>query len=73
MYFKRASLHVCTNVYFFLKFCQNKYFFFWKGYSTQQRLLALLEKWKRAVDSCQMFGALLADLLRHLIVSMTKN
>ena len=33
-----------------------------KGYSTQQCLLALLEKWKRAVDSGQMFGALLTDL-----------
>ena len=35
---------------------------FRKGYSTQQCLLALLEKWKRAVDSGQMFGALLTDL-----------
>ena len=35
---------------------------FRKGYSTQQRLLALLEKWKRAVDNGQMFGALLTDL-----------
>ena len=33
-----------------------------EGYSTQQYLLALLEKWKRAVDSGQMFGALLTDL-----------
>ena len=29
-----------------------------KGYSTQQCLLSLLEKWKRAVDKGQMFGAL---------------
>ena len=35
---------------------------FRKGYSTQQCLLALLEKWKRAIDSGQMFGALLTDL-----------
>ena len=35
---------------------------FRKGYSTQQWLLALLEKWKRAVDSGQMFGGLLTDL-----------
>ena len=35
---------------------------FRKGYSTQHCLLALLEKWKRAVDSGQMFGALLTDL-----------
>ena len=33
-----------------------------KGYSTQQCLLALLEKWKRVVDSGQMFGALLTNL-----------
>ena len=35
---------------------------FRKGYSTQQCLLALLEKWKRAVDSGQIFAALLTDL-----------
>ena len=35
---------------------------FRKGYSTQQCLLALLEKWKRAVDSGQIFGALFTDL-----------
>ena len=35
---------------------------FWKGYSTLQSLLALLEKWKRAVYSSQMFGAWSADL-----------
>ena len=35
---------------------------FRKDYSTKQCLLALLEQWKRAVDSGQMFGALLTDL-----------
>ena len=35
---------------------------FKRGYSTQQCLLALLEKWKRAADSGQRFGALLTDL-----------
>ena len=35
---------------------------FRKGYITQQCLLTLLEKWKQAVDSGQMFGALLTDL-----------
>ena len=35
---------------------------FQKGYITPQCHLALLEKWKRAVDSGQMFGALLTDL-----------
>ena len=37
---------------------------FWKGYSTLQSLLALLEKWKRAVYSSQMFGAWLTDLCK---------
>ena len=37
---------------------------FRKGYCTQQCLLVLLEKWKRAVDSDQMFRALLTDLSR---------
>ena len=35
---------------------------FRKGFSTQQYLLAMLEKWKRSVDKSQMFGALLTDL-----------
>ena len=35
---------------------------FQKGYSTQQCLLDFLEKWKRAADGGQMFGALLTDL-----------
>ena len=35
---------------------------FQKGYSTQQCLLALLEIWKTAVDSGQIFGVLLSDL-----------
>ena len=35
---------------------------FRKGYSTQQCILAFLEKWKQVVDSVQMFGALLTDL-----------
>ena len=35
---------------------------FRQGYSTEHCLLALLEKWKRAVDSGQMFGAILTDL-----------
>ena len=37
-------------------------FGFQKGYSAQQCLLALLEKWRRAIDRGQMFGALLTDL-----------
>ena len=35
---------------------------FWKGFSTQQCLLAMLEKWKRSVDNSKMFGILLTDL-----------
>ena len=37
---------------------------FWKGFSTQQCLVAMLEKWKRFVDNSNMFGALLTDLLK---------
>ena len=54
---KGVCLHKC--LVFFDKKQQSG---FGKGYSTQQCLLALLEKWKRAVDSGQMFGALLTDL-----------
>ena len=35
---------------------------FRKGYSTQQRLIAIIEKWKSAVDSGKSFRALLRDL-----------
>ena len=35
---------------------------FRRGYSTQQCLLALLEKWKAAVDIGKLLGALLTDL-----------
>ena len=35
---------------------------FRKGHSTQQCLLAMLEKWKRSVDSGKAFGALLTHL-----------
>ena len=35
---------------------------FRKGYSTQQCLLALTEKWKSTVDKGKSFGALLIDL-----------
>ena len=33
-----------------------------KGYSTEYCLLAMLEKWKSAVDKGQSFGVLLTDL-----------
>ena len=35
---------------------------FRKGFSTQQCILAMLEKWKRSVDSSKMLGALLTGL-----------
>ena len=35
---------------------------FRKGFSTQQCLLAMLEKWKRSVDNSKMFDALLTHL-----------
>ena len=35
---------------------------FRKRFSTQQCLLALLEKWKRSIDRGKVFGALLTDL-----------
>ena len=57
---KGACLHKC--LVFFDNFLSKQQCGSRKGYSTQQCLLALLEKWKRAVDSGQMFGALLTDL-----------
>ena len=41
---------------------------FRKGFSTQQYLLALLEKWKRSIDRGKLFGALLKISLKGLIV-----
>ena len=35
---------------------------FRKGFSTQHCLLLMIEKWKKAVDKDQTFGALLIDL-----------
>ena len=37
---------------------------FRKGYSAQHCLLAMLEKWKSAVDNKKTFGALLTDLFK---------
>ena len=42
---------------------------FRKGYSTQQCLIDLMEKWKSATDKGKSFGPLLTDLSRALIVS----
>ena len=35
---------------------------FRKGYSTQQCLIAFIEKWKSAIDQRKSFGAVLTDL-----------
>ena len=35
---------------------------FRKGYSTQQCIIALIEKWKSATEKGKSFGALLTDL-----------
>ena len=35
---------------------------FRKGYSTEHCLILMLEKWKKALDKCQIAGALLTDL-----------
>ena len=45
-----------------LEFLSKYHFRFRKGYSTQYCLLAMLEKWKSAVDKAKSFGALLTDL-----------
>ena len=60
--FERNMFAQMSNV--FDKFLSKQQGGFQEGYSIQQCLLALLEKWKRAVDSGQMFGALLAELSR---------
>ena len=52
---------------FFYNFLSKQQCGFRKGYSTQQCILALQEKWKRAVDSGQMFGALLTDLSKAFV------
>ena len=45
-----------------ISFCQKYQCGCRKGYSTQYCLLAMLEKWKSAVDKGKSFGVLLADL-----------
>ena len=35
---------------------------FRKGFNAQYCLLSMLEKWKKAIDTKQVFGALLTDL-----------
>ena len=40
-----------------------------KGHTIHQCLLAMLEKWKRSVNTTKMFGALLIDLSKAFIAS----
>ena len=47
---------------YFDKIFSKYQYIFRKGCSTQQCLLALLEKWKTAVDKGKVFGALLTNL-----------
>ena len=46
---------------------------FRKGFSTQQCLLAMLEKWKRSIDNGKSFGALLTDCLDHELLIAKLN
>ena len=41
---------------------------FRKGYNAQHCLLAMIEKWKKAVYNGNVFGALLADLSKDLSI-----
>ena len=47
---------------YFDKIFSKYQYIFRKGCSTQQCILALLEKWKTAVDKGKVFGALLTNL-----------
>ena len=52
----------CQLYSFIFEFLSKYQCGFRKGYSTQHCLLAMLEKWKSAVDKGKSFNALLADL-----------
>ena len=43
---------------------------FRKGYNTQQCLIALIGKWKSAIDKGKSFGALLTDLSKAFVSRM---
>ena len=47
---------------YFESFLSKYQYGFRKGFSTQQCLLSMLEKWKYAIDNRKMFGALLTNL-----------
>ena len=55
-------MHFLSIIRFYESFLSKYQCHFRKGYSTQYCLLAVLEKWKSAVDKGKSFGALLTDL-----------
>ena len=56
-------LHMFTQMTkFFEKFFFKYQYGFRKGFSRQQCVLAMLEKWKRSIDKSKTFGTLLTDL-----------
>ena len=54
---------LCNQITPFMDQFLSKYQYgFRKGFNAQRCLLAMLEKWKKAVDTKKVFGALLTDL-----------
>ena len=61
--FKIFEKLLCKQITIFIDPLLSKYQCgFRKGFSAQHCLLAMLEKWKNAVDKGKVFGALLTDL-----------
>ena len=54
-------MHFLSIIQFMDQFLSKYKCDFRKGYSTQYRLLDMLEKWKSAVGKGKSFGALLTD------------
>ena len=46
---------------------------FRKGYSPQHNLLLMIDKWKKDIDSNNVFGAVLTDLSLHIIFACLKT
>ena len=63
MIYKIFEKLLCKQITIFIDPLLSKYQCgFRKGFSAQHCLLAMLEKWKNAVDKGKVFGALLTDL-----------
>ena len=61
---------ICNQIASFIDRFLSKYeCSFRKGFNAQQCLLTMLEKWKRAVNTNNVFGALLTDLSKALFVT----